>query len=347
MVKKVMIGMSGGVDSSVSAALLKKQGYEVYGVTMVVFDTKNTKQMLEDAKAVCRVLSIPHRIVDFKQKFKDTVVRNFIKEYQNGKTPNPCVLCNRLIKFGLLYEVAKDAQMDYIATGHYADIEYQQETGQYLLKKSKEDHKDQTYFLYTLTQEKLKHILFPLSGYQKEEVRSYAKELGLPVFDKKDSQEICFIDDNDYIRFLKQYGNVIDQDGTFIEKDGTVIGRHKGIWNFTIGQRKGLGMSFSEPKYVVDLNAQNNTVTLGTNEELFQSELIFGDANFIAFDSLNQPMQVEAKVRYAAKPANALLTPFDGNLFHLRFDEKQRAITKGQSVVLYQGDTIIGGGIIQ
>ena len=353
MKKKVMLGMSGGVDSSVAAYLLKEQGYDVIGVNMMLSNdnTEEEKRMTEDsirdARRVAEKLDIPLHVLDFRREFKEKVIDDFIKEYAQGRTPNPCIVCNKFIKFGLFFDVAEKFGCDYVATGHYARVERDEKTGRLVLKKGESAKKDQTYNLYNIKQEQLERILLPIGNYEKDAVREIAKKIGLDVHNKKDSQEICFIKDNDYVRYLKENSDIKIKTGEFVEADGTVLGKHNGIINYTIGQRKGLGIAFGKPMFVVDINAKKNRVVLGSNEDLFKKELVIKDVNTIPFDFAEvDEFKVYAKVRYAAKPSLATVTKLSDNTAKVVFEEAQRAITKGQSLVMYDGDILVGGGII-
>ena len=352
MKKKVLLGMSGGVDSSVSAILLQKQGYDVIGCTMRLWEAEEEKkvdngcsnQMVQEAKKVCMQLGIPHYTIDCKEEFKNKVIHNFIKEYKKARTPNPCIECNRYLKFGIFYQKAKEFKCDYIATGHYARIEYSTRYQQYVLKKSKEEKKDQTYFLYTIPKEELAHIIFPLQDYiNKEEIRKIAEENGLEVAQKKDSQEICFIPDNNYQKFLKEYGNVSTKKGNIILKNGKILGKHDGLIYYTIGQRKGIGVSYTNPLYVTSLKEKNNEVVVGLEEELYGKELYLEDVNWLVIDQLKEPLTCQAKIRYRAKIADCILYPEEGKI-RVVFQEGQRAITKGQSIVFYDEEGIVLGG---
>lgn len=355
MKKKVMIGMSGGVDSSVAAYLLKKQGYEVIGVTMKLWqdDDNNLLELeggccslsaVEDARKVCDKLDIPFYVLNFSDVFKEKVINPFIDEYLNGRTPNPCILCNKHIKFEDFFSKARQIGCDYVATGHYAKIEFKGD--RYLLKKSITDKKDQTYALYNLTQEQLKHTLLPIGEYEKERVREIAKEIGIEVHNKPDSQEICFVKDNDYAGYVKKHSKKRIEEGYFVDTKGNVLGKHKGIIHYTIGQRKGLGIAFGKPMFVVDIDPVKNMVVLGNNEDIFKKSLIAKDVNLISIDNIDKPLRVTAKHRYSARPSLATVYKIDNNNIKIEFDEPQRAITKGQSVVMYDGDTVVGGGII-
>lgn len=335
--------MSGGVDSSVAAFLLKEKGYEVVGATMRL---KNGKEITKEAEAICKYLNIPFYEFDFREIFEEKVIKYFINEYSLGRTPNPCIACNKYLKFDEFLKKAKELNAYYIATGHYAKIEYNPNFDRYLVKKSVSTDKDQTYVLYNLMQSQLKHILMPLGYYDKVEIREIAKTIGLDVANKRDSQEICFVEDNDYIGFIKNKNISVIKPGNFIDTEGRVLGEHKGIINYTIGQRKGLGIAVGRPLYVVDIITEKNLVVLGDENQIFKNELIANNLNFILFDYLKKPIKVKAKIRYSAKEANATLIPIDDKKAKIIFEQPQRAITKGQSVVFYIEDILVGGGII-
>lgn len=344
--------MSGGVDSSVSAILLQKEGYEVIGCTMRLWESCDQEgesaccgnQAVQDAKRVCDQLGIPHYTINCKEEFKEKVVDNFIQEYKNARTPNPCVECNRYLKFGAFYQKAKELECDYIATGHYASIDFSNKYEQYVLKKAKEEKKDQSYFLYTIPKEKLEHIIFPLQNYSdKKETRKIAEENKLTVAQKKDSQEICFIPDNDYQNFLKKYGNDKNEKGNVVMRDGKVLGQHQGFIHYTIGQRKGLGISYQEPLYVLELNKKRNEVVVGLETELYQKELYAKEVNWLVFEELKEPISCKAKIRYRAKEADCKVYPKDDKI-KVVFDTEQRAITQGQSVVFYDEEGVVLGG---
>jgi tRNA-specific 2-thiouridylase len=356
---RVVVGMSGGVDSSVTAYLLKQQGYDVIGVTMQVWqDDDPERQRLEggccslyavdDARRVAQMLDIPYYVMNFKDVFRRKVIDYFIDEYTKGRTPNPCLACNRYIKFEELMRRAHAIGAYYIATGHYAKIEYDEHLRRFILKRSIDDKKDQSYVLYTFTQYQLEHTLMPLGSYTKTEVREIARKIGLTVADKPDSQEICFVEDDDYGRFLAEQRPDAAKEGYFVDTAGHVLGKHKGIAFYTIGQRKGLGLSLGKPMYVVDVDAVNNVIVLGEQDDVFDDSLIAGDLNFIPFDRLDKPMEVTAKIRYNAKEVPAIVYPLDdGAKVKVVFDRPQRAVTPGQAVVFYQGDVVVGGGIIE
>lgn len=356
--KKVVVGMSGGVDSSVTAALLKEQGYEVIGVTMNVWqkefeDSCNVREKaccalsaVIDAQNVAIKLGIEHLVLNFRDVFKDKVIDYFVNDYINGRTPNPCIACNRYVKFGSLLDKAKIMGADYVATGHYAIVDYLEDTKRYVIRKSVTDKKDQTYALYNLTQDQLAHTLLPLGKYDKDQVRKMAEEMGLSVAKKPDSQEICFVDNDDYVDFIEKNTDYKAKAGNFVDLHGKILGKHKGVINFTIGQRKGLGISFQVPKYVVDVRVDSNEVVLGDDAELFTDTLFATDLNFMPFERLEGPMKVSAKIRYSHKPAEAIISMKDENTVECKFSEPQRAITRGQAVVFYDGDMLVGGGTI-
>ena len=358
MKKRVMIGMSGGVDSSVAAYLLKEQGYDVIGVTMKLWQDDDDELIeneggccslaaVEDARQVAEKIGIPFYVLNFSEVFKEKVIEPFIDEYLNGRTPNPCIACNKHIKFDDFFNKARQIGCDYVATGHYAKIEKDEETGRYLLKKSVTDKKDQTYALYNLTQEQLEHTLLPIGEFEKERVREIAKEMGMDVHNKPDSQEICFVKDNDYAGYVKKHAKRRIDPGFFVDTKGNILGKHNGIVNYTIGQRKGLGIALGKPMFVVDIDPVKNTVVLGDNEDIFNKGLIAKDVNLISIDDIKEHIRVQAKIRYSAKPSNATVTKIGENRIKIEFDEPQRAITKGQSVVMYDGDKVVGGGIIE
>lgn len=356
MNKKVVVGMSGGVDSSVAAYLLKEQGYEVIGITLKVWDSDDPDYVekeggccsvssVDDARRVADVLEIPYYVLNFKDVFKEKVIDNFVSEYIEGRTPNPCVACNKYIKFDELLQKAMGLGADYVATGHYARVS--KDGDRYLLKTATDDKKDQTYALYNLNQFQLERTLMPCADYTKTEIRQIAEKIGLEVFNKKDSEEICFIPDNDHGAYIKKTFPQKVVEGDFVDKRGNILGKHKGIVYYTIGQRKGLGIALGVPMFVTDIIPKKNQVVLGSEDEIFKTELIAKELNFIPFDILTEEIEVEAKIRYSSKPTKAKLIPLDENKIKVVFYGKVRAITKGQSVVFYTGDIVVGGGIIE
>lgn len=342
--KKVFVAMSGGVDSSVAAALLKHDGYEVAGVTMELWpgDNCRTQTKAEAARSVCRALDIPHTVTDLAADFNECVVAAFCQEYARGRTPNPCVLCNTRVKFGILLDWAMSCGADYLATGHYARTV--RSNGTYVLSRGSDPAKDQSYVLYGLGQEELKHVLFPLGDHRKEDVRRIAQQMGLPVWDKAESQEICFIHDQDYRSFLAE--RIPGRPGAIIDVEGNVLGEHAGIGLFTIGQRRGLGIVSREPLYVTDIDSSTNTVVVGPEALLYSNGLRADRLNFVQGSPPECPASISARIRYRSPEAKAVLR-YDGRQASLEFEEPQRAITPGQSVVLYDGDAVLGGGIIE
>lgn len=354
MAKKVLAAMSGGVDSSTAVLLLQQQGYEVVGATVKMFGNREVginepdmpKQDITDAKNVARKLGIEHHTLDFTQCFKQCVIDHFVSEYQHGRTPNPCVDCNKHVKFGKLFATAKELGCDYLATGHYARIIHDEDKNRWLLARADDNNKDQSYMLFNLTQEQLAHIIMPLADMTKQEIRQLAEENQLVTANKPDSQDICFVPDGDYTAVIKRLSKKGTRPGKFIHLNGQVLGTHKGQINYTIGQRKGLGLSYEYPLYVIRKNIVDNTVILGPNEALFQKELWAENCNFITVDVLTEPLQVTAKTRYRQKDVPATIYPAENGKVHVVFDEPQRAITPGQAVVFYDGDYVVGGGII-
>lgn len=342
MNNKAIIAMSGGVDSSVAAFLMQEQGYELLGVTLALIDSDSHD--IEDAKKVADRLGFSHTVLDFKDEFKKEVITRFINAYENLETPNPCVFCNRFIKFGKLVDYGIDMGCSHIATGHYAQIEVH--NGRYLLKKGKDHTKDQSYVLYSLSQKQLSHTKFPMGSMSKAEAREIAEENNFINARKKDSQDICFVADGDYAGFIERYLGKIYPQGSFIDFDGNVLGTHKGLIHYTIGQRKGLGLALPKPMYVCKLSGDDNSVILGDNIDLFSTTLDAHDINLIAADKLDTQIRAEVKVRYSQKAQPATVWQTDSDSLHIEFDEPQRAITAGQAVVMYDGDTVIGGGTI-
>ncbi|MFZ5626388.1 MAG: tRNA 2-thiouridine(34) synthase MnmA [Bacillota bacterium] len=357
----VAVGMSGGVDSSVAAALLKEQGYNVIGITLQISPREIEDEdyggccslsSINDARRVCDKLGIPFYVLNFRELFAEKVIDYFCQSYLRGETPNPCIACNKEIKFEAFLRKARALGADYIATGHYARREYDEQRGRWLLRKGVDQRKDQSYVLYTFTQEQLAHTLFPLGEMVKEQTRELARKLELPVANKPESQEICFVPDDDYGAFLEEKLGEQIKPGPFLDRQGRVLGQHKGIVHYTIGQRKGLGIALGKPMFVVDIDPERNAVILGEAEEVYSDRLVADELNLISLPVLNQPVEVEAKIRYAARPAPALVRPLgekagNGDRVQVEFKEPQRAITPGQAVVFYQGEYVLGGGVIR
>ena len=356
--KKVMVAMSGGVDSSVALLKLMKD-YETIGVTLKLHDgeyEQNAEKTccslsdIEDAKNAAARFGIMHYVYNLKDLFEKKVISEFIESYEKGYTPNPCINCNRYIKFEALLDRAMELDCDYIATGHYARVEYSEEKGRWLLKKAisedGENDKDQSYVLYNLTQNQLSHILFPLGEMNKSEARRIASENGLVNADKPDSQDICFVTDGDYSGFITRTTGKKYPAGDVVDLEGKVVGRHSGLINYTIGQRKGLGIAFGKPTYIVGKNASDNTLIVGSNDDLMKDSLYAEDMNWISVKNLTEPIFCKAKTRYRMAEQPCTVYPEEDGRVYIRFDEPQRAITPGQSVVLYDGDIVIGGGII-
>ncbi|MFC1496705.1 tRNA 2-thiouridine(34) synthase MnmA [Candidatus Margulisiibacteriota bacterium] len=333
---KVLCAMSGGVDSSVSAALLKEQGHQVVGITMQIFGRKNS---IEDAKKVCSILDIPHHTLNLRKEFQDLVIKDFINEYKNGRTPNPCIRCNQFLKFDLLLKKAEQLGCTHIATGHYARIK----SGR--IFKGIDCKKDQSYVLYMLSQTTLSKTLFPLGEYTKEEVRKLAKQHGLPTAEKKESQELCFVEDDNYGRFISEKLLQAAKPGKLLDKDGNIVGEHNGIIHYTIGQKKGIG-AHKVRKFVTNIDVKNNTVTIGDDSDLMQKCLTADNLSFTTNHHPAGKLEVQAKIRYNSREEPAFLEVINGKA-KVTFNEKQRAITPGQSVVFYFGDEMIGGGIIR
>jgi len=349
MNNKILLGMSGGVDSSTSAILLKESGYEVIGCTLELFAGSsccNTNTYL-DAKKVCKVVGIPHFIFDYKKEFKESVIDDFINCYACCKTPNPCIECNRHIKFGIMYDKAKELGCDYIATGHYAKTEYSEKYGRWVLKKSNAGKKDQSYVLWSIPKELLEHIKFPLSDFEsKDQIREIARTHNIPVASKPDSEDICFVPDGDYAKFLENNSDIKPNPGNIILSDGTVVGKHDGLYHYTIGQRRGLGVAYKAPLFVLGFNKEKNEVIVGEENELYSKEITVEDINLLLVDEIKEPIEVDVKTRYSTKVAKAKIVQTDDNTIKVIFDEPQRAITPGQSAVFYVDDYVLGGGKI-
>lgn len=355
--KRVVVGMSGGVDSSVAAWLLKEQGYDVIGVTMQIWQDEEPEvqeenggccglSAVDDARRVAERLEIPYYVMNFKKEFKENVMDYFVREYIGGKTPNPCIACNRFVKWESLLKRSMDIGADYIATGHYARIE-KLENGRFALRKSATAAKDQTYALYNLTQHQLSHTLMPVGEYTKDEIRAIAEKIGLTVANKPDSQEICFIPDHDYAKFIKENTDCRLPEGNFVDKDGNILGRHQGITHYTVGQRKGLNLAMGRPVFVTAIRPETNEVVIGDNEDVFSRRLTCSKLNWMAVDGIpGEGMRVTAKIRYSHKGAPCMIRIIGEDLLECVFDDPQRAATPGQAVVFYDGEYVVGGGTI-
>ncbi|MFI3205680.1 MAG: tRNA 2-thiouridine(34) synthase MnmA [Clostridia bacterium] len=347
--KKIAVGMSGGVDSSVAALMLKQQGHDVIGITLLLKPTANKEEEdamfkeVNDAKAVCEKIGIEHHTADFRKEFNQTIIKNFVDEYKNGRTPNPCILCNSVIKFGKMLDFAKDLGYDYLATGHYAIIE--EKEGEFFLRRS-ENPKDQSYFLYLLTQEQLSHVLFPLEKMEKSETREIAEKFELPVAKKSDSQDICFIKNGDYISFIDKRLDKPFEIGDFVDENGKVLGKHKGIYRYTVGQRRGLGIALGERCFVGNIDVTTNNITLLRADSKKERKFIVGNPHFINIEKLENEIEVMAKTRYRAKLEKAIIRPL-GDDVELEFLSYETLVSPGQSAVFYIDDTVVGGGILK
>lgn len=358
MVDKVIVGMSGGVDSSVTAALLAKQGYEVIGVTLNVWpelegldevereDACCALGAVEDARRVADMLGIRYYVLNLRDLFRDRVIRNFVEEYRSGRTPNPCIRCNQFIKFDALLARGLLFGSDYVATGHYARIEQDAETGRWLLKKAVDRSKDQSYVLYVMSQDRLSRALMPLGEMTKEQTRNLAHEWGLPVADKVESQDICFVPFRSYTEFIERYAPEAVNEGPIVDEQGEEIGRHRGIAFHTVGQRRGLGVATGTPRFVTSLDPSTNTVHVGPREALARRECVAAEMNWVAISEPSEPVRVRARLRYRADEADAVVEAREGGRASVVFDEPQRAITPGQAIVFYQDDVVVGGGTI-
>ena len=354
--KTVVVGMSGGVDSSVAAYLLKEQGYRVIGVTMQIWqDEEQQKQEMsggccglsavEDARRVAQVLDIPHYVMNFKQEFKTNVIDYFIREYQDGRTPNPCIACNRYVKWESLLQRSMEIGADYIATGHYARI-CQLSTGRYAIKKSVTANKDQSYALYSLTQEQLARTLMPIGKYEKSRVREIADKAGLPVAQKPDSMEICFVPDGDYASYIEETAGVQSEQGNFVDMRGCVLGRHRGIIHYTIGQRKGLNLALGYPAYVVRIKQSTNEIVIGRLEDTLSQKVYISQVNYMSKPNFSENKIYLGKIRYNHQGSECTVRQVGDDLYECSFSERQRAVTPGQALVLYDGSLIAGGGTI-
>ena len=353
---KALIAMSGGVDSSVAAQMMASRGYECVGCTMRLYendvvgmdlmDTCCSYENTQDARSVTEKIGIPYHIVHYENLFRQEVIEPFIDEYLHGRTPNPCIECNRKLKFQHLYEKMKELGCDLLVTGHYARVRFDEESGRYQLLKALDPAKDQSYVLYVLTQEQLAHVQFPLGEQDKHKTREIASESGFQNAGKHDSQDICFVPDGDYAGFIERYGGKTCPAGDFVDADGNVLGRHKGIIHYTLGQRRGLGLPAANRLYVTGIDPESNTVTIGSNDDLMKTTLYARKVNLIAMDRIETPLRCSAKIRYRHKAQPCTVTQPEEDLLKVVFDEPQRAITPGQSVVLYDGDVVLGGGVI-
>lgn len=338
--KRVVVGMSGGVDSSVAIQILKDMGFTVFGVTFKLFDWQDYK----DAQTVAQKLSIPYEVVDISKEFQTEVMDYFVDEYTHGKTPNPCVLCNREVKFSHLIKYADYNSIDFVATGHYARVE--KDRDRYLLKKSSDLRKDQSYFLHRLTQEQLGRVIFPLEGRSKEEVRKIAREIGLDVAKKKDSQEVCFVSNDDYVSFIEKNSKKVFSSGDIVDTEGNVLGQHNGIHKYTIGQRRRIGISSKKPLFVVDIDSERNIVVVGDNKDILRNEFKVKNLNWISIDELLEPMNVSVKIRSTASEVPARIERGEEGDVIVKVQQAVRAVTAGQSAVFYDEDTVVGGGVI-
>ncbi len=340
---KVLLGMSGGVDSAVSAILLQEQGYEVYGVTLKLWG----QEKVEDAEKICKKLGIEHYNIDAKKEFKEYVIDDFICKYKINQTPNPCIECNKYLKFGSMYELAQKMGIEYLATGHYAKMEYSEKYGRYVIKKAKNLVKDQSYVLYNMPKNLLGKVIFPLGEIEsKEKIREIARNYNLQVANKPDSEDICFIPDGDYKKFLEENSDIQPKNGKIINTKGEVLGEHQGLYRYTIGQRKGLGIAYSEPLYVIGFNTDKNELVVGIENELYKSEMLVNNLNLLLIDEIPNSIKVLVKTRYSAKEYPATIKMIEKDTIKVKFDNPVARITPGQSAVFYIEDMVLGGGKI-